>query len=139
MYRSAQAPNFESFAAAARAGNRASAIAFNPGVVPRLISMTQHEDYTAGEQSDPEQVQIRRAADGLLDGVQVQVLSYLGRTWGMGDPRFTAEKAVEYSDNVHKAGGAITWDVPVEKNGRIPKAFVEQLSAIGKALGGAGK
>ena len=39
MYRSAQAPNFESFAAAARAGNRASAIAFNPGVVTRLISI----------------------------------------------------------------------------------------------------
>jgi hypothetical protein len=135
MYRSVQAPNFESFAAAARAGNRASAIAFNPGVAPRLISMTPHEDYTAGEESDTEQVQIRRATDGLLDGVQVQVLSYLGRTWGMGEPRFTTEQAAQFSGNVRKAGGAITWDVPVEKNGLIPKAFVEQLGAIGKALG----
>ena len=135
MYRSAQAPNFESFAAAARAGNRASAIAFNPGVVTRLISLTPHEDYTAGEESDPDQVQIRRAADGVLDGAQVQVLSYLGRTWGMGEPRFTAEQAVQYSGIVWKAGGAITWDVPLEKGGRIAKGFVEQLSAIGKAAG----
>lgn len=135
MYRSAQAPNFESFAAAARAGNRASAIAFNPGVVTRLISLTPHEDYTAGEESDPDQVQIRRATDGVLDGAQVQVLSYLGRTWGMGEPRFTAEQAVQYSGNVWKAGGTITWDVPLEKSGLIAKGFVEQLSAIGKAAG----
>jgi hypothetical protein len=135
MYRSAQAPNFESFAAAARAGNRASAIAFNPGVVTRLISLTPHEDYTAGEENDPDQVQIRRAEDGLLDGAQVQVLSYLGRTWGMGEPRFTTEQAVQYSGIVRKAGGAITWDVPLEKSGRIAKGFVEQLRAIGKAVG----
>ncbi len=135
MYRSAQAPNFESFAAAARAGNAASAVAFNPGVVTRLLSMTPHEDYTAGEENDPDQVQIRRATDGLLDGVQVQVLSYLGRTWGMGEPRFTAEQAVQYSGTIHKVGGAITWDVPVQKNGLIAKPFVDQLGAIGKSLG----
>jgi hypothetical protein len=27
--------------------------------------------------------------DGKVDGVQIHMLSYLGRTWGMGEPRFT--------------------------------------------------
>jgi len=51
MYRSSEPPNFASFAAAARAGNPDSLVAFNPGVVPRILSLTPHEDYTAGEKS----------------------------------------------------------------------------------------
>ncbi len=134
MYRTADAPNFESFAAAARAGNPGSAIAFNPGVVTRLISITPYEDYTAGEESDPAKVEIRRATDGMIDGAQVHVLSYLGRTWGMGEPRYSTEQAVAFSEGFRKAGAAITWDVPVQKDGTIPKAFLEQLTAIGQAL-----
>jgi hypothetical protein len=54
MYRSTQPPNFESFAAAARAGNPDAVIAFNPGVVYRILSMTPHEDFTAGEIDKPD-------------------------------------------------------------------------------------
>src|SRR6266576_3004073 len=50
MYRSERPPNFTSFAAAARAGNPNSALAFNPGVVDRLLLVSPHEDYTAGEE-----------------------------------------------------------------------------------------
>ena len=134
MYRRAEAPNFESFAAAARAGNPSSAVAFNPGVVRRLLSVTPFEDYTAGEQSDPALAEIRRAEGGLVDGAQVHVLSYLGATWGMGEPRFTSAQVVEFTGTLRKAGAAVTWDVPVQKNGRIPDAFVEQLSAIRQSL-----
>jgi hypothetical protein len=134
MYRTTDAPNFASFAAAARTGNPGSAVAFNPGVVPRLISVTPYEDYTAGEESDPAAVQIRRSTDGLLDGVQAQILSYLGRTWGMGDPRFTAEQAIGFTEGFRRNGAAVTWDVPLQRNGTIPAAFVEQLTAIGKAV-----
>jgi Alpha-L-fucosidase len=134
MYRRAAAPNFESFAAAARAGNPSSAVAFNPGVVRRLLSVTPFEDYTAGEQTDPALAEIRRAEGGLVDGAQVHVLSYLGATWGMGEPRFTSAQVVEFTGRLRKAGAAVTWDVPVQKNGRIPDAFVEQLSAIRQAL-----
>jgi alpha-L-fucosidase len=134
MYRSNEQPNFESFAAAARAGNPRSAVAFNPGVVPRLISPTPHEDYTAGEISAPERLEIRRATNGILDGVQVHVLSYLGRTWGRGEPRFTAEQVVGWSRDVRGTGGVITWDTPVELDGRIGEPFMKQLRAVGMAL-----
>jgi hypothetical protein len=48
MYRGEEPPNFNSFAAAARAGNPNSVLAFNPGVVPRIRSITPYEAYTAG-------------------------------------------------------------------------------------------
>ncbi len=134
MYRSPEAPNFASFAAAARAGNPDAAVAFNPGVFYRMISITPYEDFTAGEIDKPELVTIPRAADGKIDGTQIQMLSYLGTTWGVGTPRFTAEEAIAYTRKVRQAGGAVTWDVPVELNGAISQPFLDQLTALGKAL-----
>jgi hypothetical protein len=105
MYRSAEPP---SFAAAARAGNPGAAIAFNPGVVYRILSMTPHEDFIAGEIDKPEMATIRRAAGGKVDGAQIHMLSYLGQTWGMGEPRFTAAKVIAHTKRIVDAGGAVT-------------------------------
>jgi len=134
MYRLPDSPNFASFAAAARAGNPDAIVAFNPGVVYRMLSLTPYEDFTAGEIDKPDQVAIRRAADGQIDGAQIHMLSYLGETWGMGAPRFTAAQAIDYTRKVTNAGGAVTWDVPVGLDGKIGQAFLEQLAAIGKSL-----
>jgi hypothetical protein len=133
MYRGEE-PNFATFAAAARAGNAASALAFNPGVIYRIVSITPHEDFTAGEIDQPDRVTFRRNAGGKQDGAQIQVLSYLGEKWGMGKPRFTAEQAVQFSRNVAKNGGAITWDTPTELGGGFSQPFLDELAAIGKAL-----
>lgn len=46
--------NFASLAAALRAGNPNSSVAFNPGVFPRIVSITPYEDYSAGEINDPD-------------------------------------------------------------------------------------
>ncbi len=134
MYRSVEPPNFATFAAAARAGNPDRVLAFNPGVVYRILSVTPHEDYTAGEIDQPDRVSIRRAVDGKVDGARIHVLSFLGKTWGMGEPRFSEEQVVTFSRTVAGAGGVITWDVPVQLNGRIAQPFLEQLAAVGKAL-----
>lgn len=134
MYRSRQAPNFASFAAAARAGNPHAAVAFNPGVVYRLLPLTPHEDFTAGEIDKPELVTVRRAVDGKIDGVQIQVLSYLGQSWGMGEPRFTPEQVVSHTQRLRSLGAVVTWDVPANRNGTIPQAFLDQLTAIRDAV-----
>jgi hypothetical protein len=135
MYRSPQPPNFASFAAAARAGNPDAAVAFNPGVVYRMLSLTPHEDFTAGEIDKPEQVTVRRAGDGKIDGTQIHMLSYLGETWGKGSPRFTTEQVIAYTRKIRDAGGAVTWDVPVDLDGTIAQPFLDQLAALSKALG----
>ena len=134
MYRSAEPPNFASFAAAARAGNPNSALAFNPGVVDRLLSITPEEDYTAGEINDPDRVMIRRVADGKVDGAQPHVLTFLGERWGMGSPRFSTEQVVAWSRKLSKAGAVLTLDTPIQKSGLIAAPFLEQLSAVGTAL-----
>jgi hypothetical protein len=133
MYRSEQAPNFASFAAAARAGNPKSIVGFNPGVVYRSLSITPHEDYIAGEIDKPELISIRRAVAGKVDGTQVHVLSFLGTKWGMGEPRFTKQQVIDWTQQVMNAGGAMTWDVPVLPNGRIPPEYINQLMEL-KAL-----
>jgi hypothetical protein len=134
MYRSPEPPNFASFAAAARAGNPDAAVAFNPGVVYRMLSMTPYEDFTAGEIDKPELVTIRRAAGGKIDGTQLHMLSFLGQAWGMGAPRFTNEQVIGYTKKMLDAGGAVTWDIPVELNGTISQAFLDQLAALKAAL-----
>jgi hypothetical protein len=133
MYRSETAPNFASFAAAARAGNPEAIVSFNPGVYRRLLSMTPEEDYTAGEIDNPELLEIRRDEGGKLDGAQLQMLSHLGQRWGAGSPRFTNEQAVIFSRELWNRKGAVTWDVPVQPNGTIAPEFLEQLRAVGKA------
>jgi alpha-L-fucosidase len=133
-YRHADPPNFKSFAAAARAGNASAVVAFNPGVVDRVLSITPHEDYSAGEINELDRLMIRRHRDGKVDGARIHVLSYLGDTWGKGSPRFSSEQVIKWSRQVMDARGAITWDVPVERSGRIAHAFLEQLTAVGAAL-----
>jgi hypothetical protein len=134
MYRTEETPNFQSFAAAARAGNPHVAIAFNPGVVNRTLSITPHEDYIAGEVSDPDLWNARRHADGRIDGAQLHFLSYLGATWGQGAPRFNTQRAIGFSLKIAESGAAITWDTPSQKNGTFAPEFVAQLKAIGEAM-----
>jgi alpha-L-fucosidase len=151
MYRG-EAPNFETFAAAARAGNPDSIVAFNPGVFYPVWPMTQHQDFTAGEVSDLTRDLVRdgrmRAEngryDGKADGVQLHVLSFVGETWGhagpagrrdpFGEARLTARELVGITTKVLAYGGAFTWDVPVERNGRIPREFMSRLGQLGNTL-----
>jgi hypothetical protein len=130
MYRSAEPPNFSSFAAAARAGNPDAAVAFNPGVIYRLISVSPDEDFTAGEIDKPDQVMVRRSTGGLIDGTQLHMLSFLGETWGVGTPRFTKEQVIGYTKKIRDNGGSVTWDVPVALDGTIADPFLEQLAAL---------
>jgi hypothetical protein len=134
MYRREKAPDFRTFAAAARAGNPRAAVAFNPGVVNRALTLTPYEDYVAGEISDPTLWSVRRNADGRIDGAQIHFLSYLGATWGQGAPRFTADQAVAFSRQVAEVGGAVTWDTPAQRNGTFAPEFIAQLKAINAAI-----
>jgi alpha-L-fucosidase len=134
-YRYPDEPNFKSVAEAARAGNPNRILSFNPGRFPRIMSITSHEDYTAGEINDLERIQWSYHHDGMIDGKQMHILSYLGKTWGMGDPRFSDEQVVEYSREINEVGGAVTWDVPPGLDGTFSDDFMEQLLTIGEALG----
>lgn len=125
------APNFTSFAAAARAGNPDSILAFSHQNIG--ISRTcPEEDYTGGEVNDPLTV---KCTGRWVDGDQWHMLSYLGLWWYFADkPRFADEQVIDISRDIVQEGGVVTWDVTITPDGRIPEAFANQLKAIGKAL-----
>jgi hypothetical protein len=136
MYRG-DAPNFDTFAAAARSGNPDAIVAFNPGVFFPIFSTSAQEDYTAGEINDIERVLIKtnRLHDGRMDGSQLHMLSYLGRTWGRGDaPRLTNDRAIAITQDFINYHGVVTWDTPVQRNGVIAEPFMQQLRAISRGV-----
>jgi hypothetical protein len=134
MYRHADPPNFASFAAAARAGNPASLVAFNPGVKCPVIRWSDAEDYTAGEISECLPVSLgRRPKTRFVDGAQYHVLSFLGDWWGRGPLRFPDELIVGFTKHVNAVGGVVTWDVPVGPRGTLDEATTRQLAALRQA------
>jgi hypothetical protein len=131
MYRHPDPPNFASFAAAARGGNPASIVAFNPGVLYPVVCHSSEEDYTAGEIGDPWALEPPGPSVG---GAQYHVLTFLGSTWGAGPLRYTRERVVRYTRSIVDRGGAITWDMPISPEGRIPPEFIAQVAGLSSAL-----
>ncbi|MBX7257036.1 MAG: alpha-L-fucosidase [Candidatus Hydrogenedentes bacterium] len=131
MYKHADAPNFESFAAAARAGNPNSIVAFNPGVRDPIISLSPAEDYTAGEINDADKLV---CPGPTVDGRQYHMLSYLGRFWGQAPPRYSDDQVVAITKGITDKGGVVTWDVPIQHDGTIPEVFLQQLRVLGQAM-----
>lgn len=132
MYRFPEAPNFRSFAAALRAGNEDAIIAFNPGVVTPVTTMTEYEDYTAGEifEGLPEcRGPWIESADGSYS-VTYHILLPMGENWCRGNPRYPDELVKVYTRYINERGGAITWDVRIQPEGLIPEAFLHQLELL---------
>ena len=129
MYRHPDPPNFQSFAAALKAGNPQGIVAFNPGVRVPVVCHTEHEDYTAGEVSNAFPV----CPGERIGGAQYHVLGYLGQAWGRGPVRFPDEFVIGYTRHVNARGGVVTWDVPIEETGHIPQPFLDQLALLGRA------
>lgn len=134
-YPESEEPNFNTFSTALRAGNPDAIVAFNPGVFTPVIHYSDHEDYTAGEIAEalPEcKGPFVVGSTGHKD--RFHILSYLGESWGKGEPRFPDEMACGYTKHVTSKGGVITWDVPILKNGLIPEPFIIQLMSIGSYI-----
>ncbi|MBI4556936.1 MAG: alpha-L-fucosidase [Candidatus Hydrogenedentes bacterium] len=127
MYQHPEPPNFKSFAEAARAGNPASLVAFNPGVFDPIFSLTEHEDYTAGEINEADKVQ---CPGRWVKTAQFHMLSFLGPNWAQRPPRYSDAQVIEITQRIIEEGGVATWDVPIEPSGLIPDAFVTQLQAL---------
>ncbi|NLF00230.1 MAG: hypothetical protein GX601_04550 [Anaerolineales bacterium] len=134
MYHHPDAPNFASFADALKAGNPASIVAFNPGVLVPVVCHSVHEDYTAGEISDAFPVCPGPWVEREGHRARYHILSYLGERWGGGVPRFPDEFAVGYTQHVAARGGVVSWDVPIGQDGALAGEFLGQLTAIGTTM-----
>lgn len=131
MYRHPDAPNFASFAAALKAGNPESLVAFNPGVLVPVVTHSEYEDYTAGEIAEA----FPTCPGRWVGDAQYHILSYLGSSWCAGpEPRFPDDFVAGYTEHLALHDGVITWDVPIDASGRIPDSFVRQLGMLSKRI-----
>ena len=137
MYRDDAEPNFKSFAAATRAGNSQSIVAFNSGIQLPIISTTEYEDYTAGEITNhlpvSSDVAWEKPIERFVDGAQYHILTYLGSTWTKDDIRFTDDLVIGYTNSINSRYGVITWETGVTTSGLIAPNSFRQLKALKKA------
>ena len=124
-------------ARALKAGNPKRIIGLNPGV--ELTAYSRHEDFTAGEQN---RFHIQPTGRW-LNGEQWHVLSYLGADrpgnylaagWGEPGVRYPKEELAQYVSTVNQAGGVVSIDVLLYRDGGLDRSQREVLKALRPAL-----
>jgi len=97
-------PNWDSFMAAARAGNKNSAIAINHQYYLLRGLPSPREDYFAGETGNTHSIAVTYPFRDTC--ILNQVLTFLGSSWGKGtQPRYSEKQLSQIAANVVYGGG----------------------------------
>ncbi len=127
-------------ARALKAGNPRRIIAMNPGVEEQVRAYARHEDFTAGEQN----VFRDRPVSRWLNGEQWHILSFLGcgpshigGSWAMAGTAYTKQELIDYVFDVNEAGGVVTIDVLLYRDGGLDRSQLETLKALRPGLAAA--
>jgi hypothetical protein len=118
-------------AAALRSGNPHAIVALNNPQMTRSNSSTTNDDFTTGEQNSFSEIPDSR----WRDGVQWHVLSYLGPAWGAPGLSYSADGLAHYVSAVNAAGGVVTIDVALFRDGSIDARQLAALKAVRDAAG----
>jgi hypothetical protein len=124
-------------AAALKAGNPRRIIAFNPGVEDKVRPYSRHEDFTCGEQNQF----LDQPAGRWIDGEQWHILSFLGNgqshigaAWGMPGLKYAKQELVDYIFAVNQAGGVVSIDAMLYRDGGLDRSQLELLKALRPGL-----
>ena len=117
-------------AKALRAGNPKSIVAFNSPTMVVANSRTLNDDYTTGENNSFGEVPDSR----WRDGVQWHTLSFLGPNWGTPGVRYKADFLTDYVGSVNDAGGVITMDVCLYRDGSLDAAQLATVKEMAAGL-----
>ncbi len=127
----------EPYYRAIKAGDPDSLTAFNDGVRPFLYRQYPEEEFTTGEQVDLSVVPSSR----FCDGAQAHILlplgtdsSGIGATWASGGLHFPQQEICDYADKVTSAGGVVTFDCMLNRDGSFDPEQAEALRAVGRRL-----
>lgn len=123
-------------ATALKAGNPRRIVALNPGVDPKVRAYSRHEDYTCGEQNQFFDQPVSR----WIGGEQWHILSFLGcsaQGWGMPGSKYGKQELVDYVADVNRAGGVVSIDVLLFRDGGLDRSQLEVLKALRPGLAAA--
>ncbi len=116
--------NLKPYYDAVKAGNPNALVTFNNGVKEDLYKWFEKEDYTAGEFNDLNVVPKK----AFYDGSRAHILAPLGeKLWRSRGVSHDNQYLKEYVKNVNRAGGFVTIDIFIDKDGNLDE---EQLNTI---------
>ena len=139
--------NIDTWVAAVRSGNPAAELAFNAGAHPILSLCTNgrlcpHQTFTAGENHDFHARTKKGKGKPLTpenfpapEGVVWHLLLPVSDGWGAGTKsRFELANLRKHIDIINAEGGAVTLDVPITSDGKMPEAVVQVLRDLGDEI-----
>lgn len=122
---------------AIKEGNPEGIVAFNDGVKPYCYRHYPQEEFTSGEQVDLSVIPKARFQDGAQTHILLPIGSEsrdIGATWAGGGLHYTKEQLCDYAEKVILAGGVVTFDCKLNRDGSFDDAQVEVLRYIGSRL-----
>lgn len=117
-------------AAGIKAGNPRAIIAMNNPAMSHANSSTDCDDFTTGEVNAFADIPEER----WRDGKQFHVLSYLGNDWGKPGCRYDLPFLADYVSQVTGAGGVVTIDIALFRDGSLDTNQVKLLSRLRPAM-----
>ncbi len=120
-------------ARALKAGNPKRIIALNPGVEDHVKVHSRHEDFTTGEQNRFHD----QPSSRWIDGEQWHILSFLGASfqgWAQPGSKYRKSDLIEYIHEVNRAGGVVSIDVLLYRDGSLDRSQLEVLKALRPGL-----
>jgi hypothetical protein len=124
-------------ARALKAGNPKRIVAFNPGVEDKVRPYSRHEDFTTGEQNQFFDQPVSR----WLDGEQWHLLTFLGSgqshigaAWAMPGAKLGKQDLIDYVSEVNRAGGVVSIDVLLFRDGGLDRSQLEILKPLRPGL-----
>ena len=126
------------FYSAIKAGNPDAIVAFNNGVKPYVYKYYSEEEFTSGEQVDFSVVPESRFCNGAQSHILLPIGAEdrgIGATWAGGGLHYTKESLCAYAQRVISAGGVVTFDCKLNRDGSFDSDQIEALRYVGSRLG----
>lgn len=121
---------------ACKKGNPDAVVALNGGVGNELKINYPKEDFVCGEFNELDFIPKERFVDGKAQAHILAPLgtsdSGIGASWGSFGIRYTKEYLVEYVGKVHNAGGVVTFDIGVYRDGGFCPEHIEALKYLSR-------
>ncbi|MFO1528407.1 MAG: GDSL-type esterase/lipase family protein [Kiritimatiellia bacterium] len=113
-----------------KAGNPRAIIALNNPSMTRANSSSDFDDFTTGEVNNLSDI----PDDRWRDGKQFHLLTFLGSDWGHPGCRFSLDHLAAFMAPTLAAGGVVTLDVCVFRDGSVDPAQIKQLGQLRTAM-----